>query len=151
AAGDGHLVVAVGNDAQFERLLTVLELEPDPRFASNHDRLITRDELVPALAMRIGDWSRDELVAALTEADVPAGPVNSVSEALAAMEAAHDGEWTQAADGMRLAPAPIRIDGRRLPLRAAPPRLGEDTNEILAEVGLSSDEIAALRAEGAIR
>jgi crotonobetainyl-CoA:carnitine CoA-transferase CaiB-like acyl-CoA transferase len=150
AARDGHLVVAVGNDAQFERLLTVLGLEPDPRFASNEDRLAARDELVPLLAVRIGEWSRDELVTALTEADVPAGPVNSVSEALAAMEAAHDGHWTQTADGIRLAPDPIRIDGQRLPLRAAPPRIGGETDKILAEAGLSPDEIAALRAEGAI-
>ncbi len=150
AARDGHLVVAVGNDAQFERLLTVLDLELDSRFASNEDRLAGREVLVRRLAMRIGEWSRDELVSALTEADVPAGPVNSVSEALAAMEAVHDGEWTQAADGMRLAPGPIRIDGQRLPLRAAPPRLGGETDEILGECGLSSDEIAALRAEGAI-
>ncbi len=150
AARDGHLVVAVGNDAQFERLLTVLDLELDSRFARNEDRLTGREELVRRLAMRIGEWSRDELVHALTEADVPAGPVNSVSEALTAMEAVHHGEWTQAADGMRLAPGPIRIDGQRLPLRAAPPRLGGDTDEILGEAGLSSDEIAALRAEGAI-
>jgi crotonobetainyl-CoA:carnitine CoA-transferase CaiB-like acyl-CoA transferase len=150
AARDGHLVVAVGNDAQFARLLAVLDLEPDPRFASNEDRLVGRDELVSRLAVRIGDWSRDQLVSALTVADVPAGPVNSVSEALAAMEAAHDGEWTQVGEGMRLAPTPIRLDGRRLPLRAAPPRLGSDTDEILAEVGLSPEEIAVLRAAGAI-
>jgi crotonobetainyl-CoA:carnitine CoA-transferase CaiB-like acyl-CoA transferase len=150
AARDGHLVIAVGNDAQFDRLLEVLGLEPDSRFASNEGRLAERDELVPLLAVAIGEWSRDELVAALTAADVPAGPVNAVSEALAAMEAAHDGAWTQTADGMRLAPDPIRIDGRRLPLRAAPPRFGGDTDEILAEAGLSPDEIAALRAEGVI-
>lgn len=150
AARDGHLVVAVGNDAQFERLLTVLGLEPDSRFATNEDRLAARDELVPLLAARIGDWSRDELVGALTKADVPAGPVNAVSEALAAMEAAHDGAWTQTADGMRLAPDPIRIDGRRLPLRVAPPRFGGETDAILVEAGLSPDEIAALRAGGVI-
>jgi crotonobetainyl-CoA:carnitine CoA-transferase CaiB-like acyl-CoA transferase len=146
AARDGHLVVAVGNDAQFSRLLSVLDLEPDPRFASNDDRLAARDELVSLLAVRVGEWSRDALVAALTAADVPAGPVNSVSEALAAMEAAHDGEWIQAADGIRLAPASIRIDGQRLPLRSPPPALGADTDQILREVGLDAEQIAALRA-----
>jgi crotonobetainyl-CoA:carnitine CoA-transferase CaiB-like acyl-CoA transferase len=150
AARDGHLVVAVGNDAQFGRLLAVLGLDPDPRFASNEKRLDGRDELVALLSVRIGDWSRDELVAALTEADVPAGPVNAVSEALAAMEAAHDGAWMQVGDGMRIAPAPIRIDGQRLPLRAAPPRFGGHTEEILGEAGLKPDEIATLRAEGVI-
>ena len=150
AARDGHLVIAVGNDAQFGRLLSVLGLAPDPRFDSNEGRLASRDALVSLLAVAIGDWARDELVTALNDADVPAGPVNAVSEALAEMEAAHDGAWTQTADGMRLAPAPIRIDGERLPLRMAPPRFGAETDEILREAGLDSDEIAALRATGVI-
>ncbi|MGZ8564008.1 MAG: CaiB/BaiF CoA transferase family protein [Candidatus Limnocylindria bacterium] len=149
AARDGHLVVAVGNDAQFGHFLSVLGLPWDDRYATNTDRLARRDELVPLLAARIGERRRDELVSALSAADVPAGPVNTVSEALAAMEAAHDG-WTQEAEGMRLAPDPIRVDGERLPLRAAPPRLGDGTDAILGEVGFSPEEIAALRADGAI-
>jgi crotonobetainyl-CoA:carnitine CoA-transferase CaiB-like acyl-CoA transferase len=150
AARDGHLVVAVGNDAQFARLLDVLDLEPDSRYATNAMRVERRAELVSVLAARIAGRGRDELVAALATADVPAGPVNQVSEALAAMEAAHDGAWTQAADGMRLAPDPIRVDGERLPLRVAPPRLGEQTDAILREAGVSTEEIASLRLAGVI-
>lgn len=150
AARDGHLVIAVGNDAQFDRLLGVLDLEPDRRFESNEGRLAARDELVAMIAVRIGDWGRDDLVTALAVADVPAGPVNSVSEALAAMEAAHDGAWTQALDGMRLAPPAIRIDGRRLPVRTAPPRFSGHTDEILREAGLEAGEIAELFAAGVI-
>jgi crotonobetainyl-CoA:carnitine CoA-transferase CaiB-like acyl-CoA transferase len=150
AASDGHLVVAVGNDAQFERLLAVLGMAPQRRFATNPDRLALRDELIPLLAGRIALRRRDDLVSALTAADVPAGPVNMVSEALAAMEAAHDGAWTQTVEGMRLAPSPILIDGQRLPLRAAPPRQGEQTDAILREAGVSPEEIAMLRADGVI-
>jgi len=150
AARDGHLALAVGNDAQFARLLNVLGQEPDPRFATNAQRVIRRAELVPLLAERIAGRGRDELVARLTAADVPAGSVNQVSEAMATMEAAHDGAWTQEADGMALAPDPIRVNGERLPLRAAPPRLGEHTDAILREAGVSPAEIVALRLAGVV-
>jgi glutaryl-CoA transferase len=150
AARDGHLVVAVGNDAQFSRLLDMLDVEPETRYATNAQRVELRAELVPLLAERIAGRGRDELLAALAAADVPAGPVNQVSEALESMEAAHDGSWTQAADGMRLAPDPIRVDGERLPIRVPPPRLGEQTDAILQEAGVSPAEIESLRLAGVI-
>jgi crotonobetainyl-CoA:carnitine CoA-transferase CaiB-like acyl-CoA transferase len=128
-AADGHLVIAVGNDAQFGRLLGVLGLaDDDGRYATNAQRIGARPDLVAWLRERVRAWERDELVAALTAADVPAGPVASVSEALAAM-----GErWTQEAGGMRLAPSPIRLAGAVPPVRLPPPLLGEHTDDVLA-------------------
>jgi crotonobetainyl-CoA:carnitine CoA-transferase CaiB-like acyl-CoA transferase len=148
-ARDGHLAVAVGNDAQFARLLDVLDLAPDSRYATNPGRVAFRGELIPWLAASIQRRGRDELAQALAAADIPAGPVNSVSEALAAMEAAH-GAWVEEVDGIRLAPNPLRLDGRRLPLRRAPPLLGQHTDEVLREAGLSAVEIAELRANGVV-
>lgn len=131
AASDGDLVIAVGNDGQFARLLEVLGLlDDDDRFATNPMRLARREELIPWLAAAVSGRGRVELVAALEAADVPAGPVNRVSEALAAMG---DG-WTQTADGIELAPDPIRVDGARLPVRLPPPRLGEHTDTVMAEI-----------------
>ena len=132
AARDGHLVVAVGNDLQFARLLEVLGLSEDGRYATNPQRLQQREALSAWLGERIGGWERDALVAALTAADVPAGPVNGVSAALAAME--RGGGWVQEADGIRMAPNPILVDGSHLPVRRAPPLLGEHTAEVLAEL-----------------
>jgi crotonobetainyl-CoA:carnitine CoA-transferase CaiB-like acyl-CoA transferase len=145
AARDGHLVVAVGNDQQFARLLAELGMDPEPGYATNPLRLANRARLIPALAARIAERGRDELVTALEAADVPAGPVNNVSEALLAMEAAHGGAWLQSAGAMRLAPDAIQLDENHLPLRQPPPRLGEHTDAILAEIGLHPDEIVDLR------
>jgi crotonobetainyl-CoA:carnitine CoA-transferase CaiB-like acyl-CoA transferase len=133
AAADGDLVVTVGNDAQFRRLLDVVGMTDDGRYATNPQRLARRGELVAALTEAIGRRDRDELLAALAAADVPAGPVNRVSEALAGMEAAHDGAWADLLDGVRMAPASIRVDGARLPARLPPPRLGEHTASVLEE------------------
>jgi formyl-CoA transferase/CoA:oxalate CoA-transferase len=132
---DGHVVVAVGNDAQFSRLLTVLRLtDTEGRFATNADRLRGRNELTEWIGAAIRQRQRDELVDALLAVDVPAGPVLGVADAVTAMERVHAEDWVDERDGIRLAPSPIRLDGRRLPIQRAPPKLGEHTTEILAEL-----------------
>ena len=130
-ARDGHLVVAVGNDAQFERLLRVLGLtDADGRFSTNELRVAARAELAAWLGESIGSWERAPMAAALADADVPAGPVNSVPEALASMG---DG-WVEELDGVRLASGPLRVAGELTTLRRPPPRLGEHTHEVLREL-----------------
>jgi len=150
ATRDGHVAVAVGNDAQFARLLGVLGLAAQERFTTNAQRVAARADLIPWLAAALADRGRDELVAALRAADVPAGPVSSVGEALAGMEAAHGGAWLQQAGAMRLAPDPIRLAGEQLPVRFPPPTLGQHTEEVLGELGLSHGEIAVLRRDGIV-
>lgn len=84
-AADGHLVIAVGNDGQFARLASVLgvdRLTRDDRFATNAARVTHRDLLFPLLSEQTGGWTRRDLIAALTTANVPAGPINSVEDAL---------------------------------------------------------------------
>ena len=142
---DGHIVVAVGNDGQFRRLLDTLGLQDgDERFATNPGRLANRAALDVWLSDAFSRRSRDEVVAALVAADVPAGPVLSVGEAVRAMEDAHDGVWLQEGDGVKLAPNPILIDGQRTPLRVVPARPGEHTREILRELGCDDAAIARL-------
>jgi formyl-CoA transferase/CoA:oxalate CoA-transferase len=135
STSDGHIVVAVGNDAQFARLLSVLRLtDPDGRFATNADRLNRRDELTSWLGAAIEDRQRDELASALLQADVPAGAVLTVADSVAAMEEAHTGGWVEEVEGIRLAPSPFKLDGRRARIRRPPPKLGEHTAEVLAEL-----------------
>ena len=132
---DGTVVIAVGNDAQFARLCGVLGSPVDPQHATNEGRLAGRDAVTEALAQALRAWRRDELLAALDAADVPAGPVNGVREALETMERLHPGGWLQEADGMRLAPSPIRLEGSTTPVRRPPPLLGEHTAEVLGLLG----------------
>ena len=128
AARDAELVIAVGNDAQFGRLLGVLGLEDSGgRYATNPARVAARPELVAWLVQRTALRDRDELVEALQAADVPAGPVNSVSEAVAAMGPG----WTRSLDGIQLVPSPIRVGDASPAPRLAPPRLGEHTEAVL--------------------
>jgi crotonobetainyl-CoA:carnitine CoA-transferase CaiB-like acyl-CoA transferase len=130
-AADGQVVIAVGNDAQFRRLCSVLGLRDDGRFATNAERLARRSEVAAWLGAAVAGWPRDDLVEALGAADVPAGPVNGVGEAVAMLERAHGGGWVGQIDGIRLAPSPITVDGARAPLRRPPPLLGEHTREVL--------------------
>jgi crotonobetainyl-CoA:carnitine CoA-transferase CaiB-like acyl-CoA transferase len=150
AARDGHLAIAVGNDAQFTRLLTVVGMTSEPGWATNAGRVAARQDVIARLAGAVADRDRDELVHALRAADVPSGPVASVGEAVSGMQAAHDGAWIQASGGMRLAPDPIRLGGQSLPLRSEPPLFGQHTDEVLGELGLDPGEIRALRTAGVV-
>ncbi|MDQ4035455.1 MAG: CoA transferase [Chloroflexota bacterium] len=130
-ARDGHVVIAVGNDAQFGRLLGVLGLEDvDGRFATNPLRVTRRPALAAWLGKSIRTWERAALVRALADADVPAGPVNTVSEAFASMGP----HWPTSIDGVALAPSPIHVEGSPPLPRLPPPLLGEHTRSVLHEL-----------------
>ena len=150
ATRDGHVAIAVGNDAQFTRLLAALGLTGEPGWSTNAGRLADREAVVRRIAGAVDGHRRDELVAALRSADVPAGPVATVGEAVGSMQAAHDGGWLQSVDDMRLAPGAIRLDGASVPVRLAPPLLGEHTDQVLAEHGLTRGDIRKLRANGVV-
>jgi crotonobetainyl-CoA:carnitine CoA-transferase CaiB-like acyl-CoA transferase len=85
-AADGHLVIATGNDAQFKRLCTVLGIEAladDARFLRNADRIANRDALTRALEEQTQQHSRADLLKALENVGVPAGPIQDLEEVFA--------------------------------------------------------------------
>jgi crotonobetainyl-CoA:carnitine CoA-transferase CaiB-like acyl-CoA transferase len=84
-ASDGHLIIACGNDRQFALLCDILELSglsDDPAFATNPARVANRAALCAMIAERTAGRARRDLVAAFEQAGVPAGPIQSVAEAL---------------------------------------------------------------------
>jgi crotonobetainyl-CoA:carnitine CoA-transferase CaiB-like acyl-CoA transferase len=155
---DGELMVAGGNDRLFGLLCGVLGLEElvtDERFRTNPDRVRNREELVAIVSARLGERDSAEWQGLLAAAGVPVAPVADVSdivesqqtEALGILQPlAHEG-----IPGLRLPALPLSFDHERATFRAAPPAVGEHTEEILAEAGYSPAEIAALEAEGVIR
>ncbi len=140
---DGHVVIAVGNDAQFLRLCAVLvlpELAADGRYQSNAGRVAAREELVANIAARTIRMTRAELLSALEKSGVPAGPIHDIAEVFADPQVV--------ARAMRLdLPAPDAAGGTvpgvrtpilfsRTPLsyEQPSPRLGADTEALRADI-----------------
>jgi crotonobetainyl-CoA:carnitine CoA-transferase CaiB-like acyl-CoA transferase len=154
---DGHLILAVGNDGQFARFCAVAgcsELAVDERFARNAGRVRHRDLLVPLLAERLKRKTRAEWLASLEAAKVPAGPINDLAEVFADPQV-RVREMTvdmphPVAGSVRLVASPIKLAETPVRYRLAPPELGADTDEVLAEFGLDAAAIAALRRAGAV-
>lgn len=93
-ASDGHLIIACGNDSQFVKLCGVLniqDLATHPDYLTNKDRVRNRDALASLIAGLTGRRTRADLLAALEKVGVPAGPINSVADALHDPQAGHRG------------------------------------------------------------
>jgi crotonobetainyl-CoA:carnitine CoA-transferase CaiB-like acyl-CoA transferase len=158
AAADGDVVIAVGNDDQFRRMCAALgraDLAEDPRFRTNAARVEQYSALKPLLDRILAGWTRDELVATLVAAGVPCGRVRTVTETLADPQlAARDMIATLphlTAGDVRVLGTPVKLSATPGEMRTAPPVLGQHTDAILAnDVGLTIEEIRALRAEGVV-
>jgi crotonobetainyl-CoA:carnitine CoA-transferase CaiB-like acyl-CoA transferase len=121
ATADGELVVAVGNDGQFRRLCALLGVPEDARFATNADRVRNRAALDAVLNSAIALRRRDELLAALAAAGIPAGPINDLAEVFADPQVIARG-MRIGGDGPPGLASPIVIDGKRqVSSRPSPP------------------------------
>ena len=154
---DGHLILAVGNDAQFERFCAVAglrELALDPRFVRNAGRVRDRAALVPRLAQVFKTRRRADWLAALEAAKVPCGPINDLAEVFADPQVVQREMTVRMAHPLgaqvELVASPMKLSATPVQYRLPPPLLGEHTDEVLSELGLDRDEIARLRRLGAI-
>ena len=157
-AADDYLIVAIGNDGQWERFCLAIE-RPDfaehPRFRTNPLRVKNRAVLVPLLEQILAARPAADWLARLGSAGVPSGPVNTIDRVFAdpqvrarrmLLEVEHPG-----AGPLRLASSPMKFASMADIAQAPPPTLGQHTDEVLSrQLGYDRATLESLRAEGVI-
>jgi len=156
-AADQPIIIAVGNDRQFAKLATIVghpEWVSDERFRTNAARVAARTELVPMIADIIATKPAAAWLNQLEAAGIPAGPINTISQALADPQAIHRGAQLTVGGGalgdVPMVGSPMRIDGDRADAPLPPPALGEHTADILTQIGIDAADLQRLRQAGVI-
>lgn len=158
ATADGHIIVAVGNDTQWQRYLAAIErpdLASNPRYAKVTGRVVGRKDLIPDLARTMLERTTAEWVERIEAHDVPCGPINTYDQVFKDPQVLHRGLRIDIArsDGVMVPgiASPLRLSGTPVAYTQAPPALGEHTDKVLSEIlGKSADEIASLRKRGIV-
>jgi crotonobetainyl-CoA:carnitine CoA-transferase CaiB-like acyl-CoA transferase len=148
-----RLCITCPTEKFFRNLCRALDVDwaADARFSSIALRLQHEDALDAAIAERCRQFTRDELLARLIDADVLAAPVNTLREAAADPQVRHNG-MVVTTEHATLGPlevtgAPIKMSRTPASVRLAPPALGQHTAEVLAELGYTAEQIAAIMAD----
>ena len=157
SCADGDVILVVGNDGQFTKLCEVLghnEWPLDERFATNAQRVRHISTLSALLREAFGQRPRDEVIAALDQAGVPCGPINSVADVFKDPQVVARGmlkhvPHPSGVDVPQVA-SPMRFGHAQLQTLSPPPLLGQHTESILAELGYDQGDIEALQAAGVV-
>ncbi len=154
---DGHLILAVGNDKQYAKFCEIAghpEWATDPRFLRNADRVRHRAELVPLIAEALRLQPRQHWLGQLEAAKVPCGAINNLDEVFADPQVQARGMTVPMAhplsDQLQLVANPIKLSATPVQYRRPPPLLGQHTDELLGEAGMTPAEVQALREQGVI-
>jgi len=138
---DGHFILAVGNDGQFRKFCTVIgldQLADDPLYATNAARVANRVTLREKIVAALAAFERKQLLDALEAAHVPASPINNIGQAFADPQVIARGMRLDLDDGhgnkLPSVRAPMVLSETPLTYERPSPRLGEHTEEILAEL-----------------
>ncbi len=144
---DQPIIISVGNDRQFAKLAQICghcEWSNDERFSSNADRVANRELIVGRLSEVIRTKPSGHWLSALEKAGIPAGPINTITQALNDVQAKHR-KMVRLVAGMPLVASPVILDEERSISELPPPFLGEHTSEVLQNLGLTTSEIERLR------
>lgn len=158
ATADGYMIVAAGNDGQWQAYCRGVErpdLAADARFATGPGRIIHRDTLVPLLEAHMRTRPTAHWVQALETQGIPCGPINDYGQVLEDPQVRHrELQVDLVRDDGSLCPtvkSPLRLSATPVQYDAPPPRLGQHTEQVLETVlGLSAERIAQLREQGVV-
>ncbi len=155
---DGEMVVAVGNDGQWQQYCAAIErpdLAENPRWARGTGRITGRQDLVPEMARTMLTRTRAEWLERLEARGVPCGPINDYQEVFEDPQVRHRQLRTdlQRPDGSPVSTisSPLRLQATPPVYERAPPALGDSTDDVLmGMLGCTEDEVAQLRAKGIV-
>ena len=126
---DGHIVLAVGNDGQFQKFCDIIDQSDwgsDPRFATNQTRVQNRDVLMQMIEAQTANWTKADLLKACETRHVPAGPINDMAEVFADPQVQHRGLQMDL-NGVPSVRNPIRFSNIELPDPTPSPKLNPKT------------------------
>ncbi|QIL89048.1 CoA transferase [Microbulbifer sp. SH-1] len=157
-ASDGHFMLAVGNDAQFQKFCAIAgldEIANNPAYASNNARVAARDQLVPLIEQATRRQPAAWWLEKLSDAHVPCGPINTLAQVFADPQVQARGMVVEQdhpiAGRVKTVRNPLGFSASTLQYEQAPPVLGQHTREILQTVlSVGDDEIERLREQGVI-
>jgi crotonobetainyl-CoA:carnitine CoA-transferase CaiB-like acyl-CoA transferase len=152
-ARDGDIFIGAPKDVQFRRLAQFLnhpELAEDPRFKIAHNRVENKEALEKLLAPLIAQYGAEELADALMKVQVAAAPVYSLPQAFQAPHAVHRKMHVRIGDYQGIG-IPVKLSRTPGSVRTVPRGYAADTDTVLAGLGYSEAEIAALIQDGSVR
>jgi crotonobetainyl-CoA:carnitine CoA-transferase CaiB-like acyl-CoA transferase len=157
---DGNIIIAVGNDEQFRRFCDfagIPDVAKDERYAKNEARVRNRTEVAKIVADVMSKKPTAYWIEGLEKNKISCGPINTIDQVFAdeqvvardmAIEMPHPAAGGQP---VKLIGSPIKMSGTPVTYRAAPPMMGQHTDDVLKELlGLDAKAVAELRAKGAI-
>jgi crotonobetainyl-CoA:carnitine CoA-transferase CaiB-like acyl-CoA transferase len=150
---DFHIVLAVGNDAQFARFCDIAgrpELAKDPRFATNSQRIVHRATIIPIVAEIMTEKTRAEWMEALEQAGIANGPINTLDQVFENPQVKARGMKIAlphpVAGSVPLVASPLRFSETPVAYDRAPPTVGQHTDEVLRDLlGFADGKIKVLR------
>jgi crotonobetainyl-CoA:carnitine CoA-transferase CaiB-like acyl-CoA transferase len=155
---DGEILIQAGKDADFVKLCGALNIDAvaqDPRYSQRSQRIANREQLKPILSEAIGKFKKRDLYEKLTDVGVICGPINTITEALEDPQVVANGVLQPASHpddpNLQLISSPLRFSDGAPAIRRHPPRVGEHTASVLAEVlGIGAAELRALAEKGVV-